>query len=40
MPIRRPLTPLFLYFQYTQDVTGQYYLYFADAQQKWAKIKP
>lgn len=28
------------YFQNTEDVVGQHYLYFADAEQKQSKIKP
>lgn len=38
MTIRRPLAQY--YFQNTEDVTGQHYLYFADAEQKQRKIKP
>lgn len=38
MTIRRP--PAQHYFQNTEDVAGQHYLYFADAEQKQSKIKP
>lgn len=38
MTIRHPLTQQ--YFQNTEDLVGQHYLYFADAEQKQSKIKP
>lgn len=38
MTIRHPLAQC--YFQNTEDVMGQHYLYFADAEQKQRKIKP
>lgn len=38
MTIRRSLAQS--YFQNTEDVVGQHYFYFADAEQKQSKIKP